>query len=436
MDNLPLSDREIEILQLVGQGKSNKEIAAELFISINTVKVHIGNIFQKINVTSRTEATLYAIEHGIIKSPAGPNSEVQVLVQAPLEALPPEPTRWQVFWKKYWWGVSLAGLAVLLGVSSLLASTPLFAAPTSTPNPYLSALNQERWQELAPMPQARAGMAVAAYDNAIYVIAGETESGPSTLVELYDPETDTWSQLHDKPTAVTNISAVLIGEKIYVPGGDQVDGTPTNKLEVYDPRKNVWESKADLPRAVSAYALAAYEGQMYLFGGWDGEKALDIVLRYDPLADAWHQASPLPTARAFAGAANANGKIYVMGGWDGEKALDVNESYAPARDLAGELAWNEESDLPTACAACRAESISEMLFVVGTNGIWQLNFPDNDWTEIPFNAIESGYKNFSSTITPSGYLYFIGGNDAVDLPIANAYRFRVIYTISIPNINK
>ncbi len=69
MEKQPLSDREIEILQLVGQGKSNKEIAGLLFISVNTVKVHLGNIFGKIGVTSRMEATLYAIEQGIIKSP-------------------------------------------------------------------------------------------------------------------------------------------------------------------------------------------------------------------------------------------------------------------------------------------------------------------------------------------------------------------------------
>jgi len=71
MESAPLSDREIEILQLVSQGKSNKEIAAELFISVNTVKVHMANIFTKIGVSSRTEATLYAIEHGIVQSPAG-----------------------------------------------------------------------------------------------------------------------------------------------------------------------------------------------------------------------------------------------------------------------------------------------------------------------------------------------------------------------------
>ena len=61
MENAELSEREIEILKLVGQGKSNKEIAQDLFISVNTVKVHLANIFKKIGADSRLEATLFAI---------------------------------------------------------------------------------------------------------------------------------------------------------------------------------------------------------------------------------------------------------------------------------------------------------------------------------------------------------------------------------------
>ena len=68
-DNTELTARETEILALIAEGKSNKEIAAELFISVNTVKVHVSNIFQKIEVSSRTEATLYAIENGVVSAP-------------------------------------------------------------------------------------------------------------------------------------------------------------------------------------------------------------------------------------------------------------------------------------------------------------------------------------------------------------------------------
>ena len=72
-----LSERELEILRLVATGASNKEIAAKLFISPNTVKVHLSNIFSKINVVSRTEATLYAIHNGLVSGRETPPSPVE-----------------------------------------------------------------------------------------------------------------------------------------------------------------------------------------------------------------------------------------------------------------------------------------------------------------------------------------------------------------------
>jgi len=434
MENAPLSEREIEILQLVSQGKSNKEIAAELFISVNTVKVHLANIFTKIDVSSRTEATLYAIEYGIVASPANASAEPGTNNEIQPEAI--EPNHFRLFMQKYWWSIALVALVLILGLSSLLANTPLFAAPTETPNPYLSELYQQRWQELASMSVPRAGLAAASYSNGIYAIAGQTSEGPTNLVERFDPQTNTWTKLADKPTAVSEVSAVVLGEKIYVPGGMLANGQVINRLEVFDPRKGSWESKAELPLAVSGYALATYEGQMYLFGGWNGKQVVDQAWRYDPFNDEWHAAANLPSARAYATAAEVSGKIFVMGGWDGTQDLQENLSFDPARDLEGEPAWQKAIDLPEACSDCGAESISGMLFVIGQNAIWQLNYPYADWIQIPFNTIPSGQHGFSSVISPDGYLYFIGGWDENSMPLITFYRFRVVYMISVPNVVK
>ncbi len=62
-----LSEREIEVLQLMAQGKSNKEIAAALFISEGTVKSHGKSIFARMNVRSRAEAVAEASRRGLIR---------------------------------------------------------------------------------------------------------------------------------------------------------------------------------------------------------------------------------------------------------------------------------------------------------------------------------------------------------------------------------
>ena len=62
-----LSDREIEVLQLVAKGKANKEIAGILFISEGTVKAHMKSIFHKLDAMSRTEAVNKAVQRGIIR---------------------------------------------------------------------------------------------------------------------------------------------------------------------------------------------------------------------------------------------------------------------------------------------------------------------------------------------------------------------------------
>lgn len=62
-----LTERELEVLQLVAAGKSNREIAEELYLSVKTVARHVANIFSKLDVSSRTAATAFAYKHGLIE---------------------------------------------------------------------------------------------------------------------------------------------------------------------------------------------------------------------------------------------------------------------------------------------------------------------------------------------------------------------------------
>jgi len=61
-----LSDREIEVLKLIANGKDNAQIASDLFISPKTVKNHISNILMKLQIANRIQAAVYAVRSGIV----------------------------------------------------------------------------------------------------------------------------------------------------------------------------------------------------------------------------------------------------------------------------------------------------------------------------------------------------------------------------------
>jgi DNA-binding CsgD family transcriptional regulator len=65
-----LSDREVEVLRLVAQGCSNREIAGHLTVSPRTAEHHVQHVYAKIGVSSRAAAALFAVEHSILPAPA------------------------------------------------------------------------------------------------------------------------------------------------------------------------------------------------------------------------------------------------------------------------------------------------------------------------------------------------------------------------------
>ncbi len=64
--HIDLSARELEVLQLMSKGCSNKEIAEKLFVSLNTIKTHTSNIYLKLEVGNRTQAIVKARELGVL----------------------------------------------------------------------------------------------------------------------------------------------------------------------------------------------------------------------------------------------------------------------------------------------------------------------------------------------------------------------------------
>ncbi|WP_313893177.1 response regulator transcription factor [Psychrobacillus sp.] len=63
-----LTDRELEVLLLMAEGKANQDIADTLFIALKTAKTHVSNILSKLEVSDRTQAVIYAFEHQLVPS--------------------------------------------------------------------------------------------------------------------------------------------------------------------------------------------------------------------------------------------------------------------------------------------------------------------------------------------------------------------------------
>jgi DNA-binding CsgD family transcriptional regulator/N-acetylneuraminic acid mutarotase len=444
-DNNELSERELEILKLVATGASNKEIAQQLYISANTVKVHLRNIFAKIGVTTRTEAAMYAVQVGLVQSATGAEVAVTETNETGELPLPGEGAATPVRnWRVYlgWGALAVVALLAVILILNIFPRQPQGQASTT---PAVLPTEEPRWLARADVPTPRSGLAVAAFENRIYAIGGEDAQGVSGVVERYLPETDAWEQLSSKPTAVTDASAAVIGGKIYVPGGRTVSGALSATLEIYDPVQDRWENGAALPQPLSAYALVVFEGKLYLFGGWDGEQVVDATLRYDPGLDAWEELAPLRAARAYAGAAVANGRIFILGGFDGKNTLESVEIYQPAKE-SDEQPWTEGLPLPTGRYAMGATSAVDIIYIIG--GLSDAVSESSITTPLPsLEYIPSGsiYQEFDAPVPEtwsnlgmvlSGTQIYVLGGKLAQQPTGQNLAYQAIYTVAIPSIIK
>jgi DNA-binding CsgD family transcriptional regulator len=428
----PLSERELDVLRLVVTGATNQQIAHDLNISINTVKVHIRNIFEKLDVQSRTEATLCAIRLGLVDL----GEESIAVSESPAIADPmPSPSAPRLARKGILAAVALVVLALAViisprflvreGNAELLGITQ----PTSLPKTVVAP----RWNFRSKLPTARSGLAVASLHGLIYAIAGEDDNGPVKTVHGYDPNSDSWTPLADKPTEARDVAAAVLGNKLYVPGGCDANGQALNIVEVYDPIADRWTSAAPLPAPRCGYAIASLDGQIYLFGGTDGLNYQNSTFVYVPTTNKWHTATQMPTARAYASAGVIESRIYVVGGYNGGD-LAVNEAYDPSQDNAGGQPWTTQTPMPDGRGGLGVVALQRWLYVIG--GGWEtmklspIRYDTNKDAWTPLEKDFSGmWRNMGVTsvvVNDAVKIYAIGGWDGA--PVATNAEYTALYT--------
>ncbi len=428
-----LSDREMEILRLVATGATNQQVAQELVISVNTVKVHLRNIYAKLGVASRTEATMVAVHQGWVAVPRLDGSDGEkdegttegVEEARPVPALP-QLERWPRVstLKRVSLVVAMLLAAVAVLVPMLLqskannqASNPISEAfPTAPAGPPTT-----RWHTRAQMPTPRTGLAVVEHGGLIYAIGGISNEGVTGKLEVYDPETDAWTTRTAKPIPAGYVSAVEVGGLIYVPGGINAEQQVLDALEVYDPQQDAWLVRAPMPEPLGAYGLAAFDGRIYVFGGRAGKDYTDSVYRYDPESDRWEKLKSMETARGFLGAAPLGDRIYVVGGYDDVAEFNTLDAYDPAADD-----WTPLPAMALPRGGLTVVPVREQLYAIGGGIASYLAFNERydprlgAWSQIETPVKEEWQGLGAAFVSPN--IHAIGGWSGGNLSVNEAYQ--------------
>ena len=457
----PLSEREMEVARLLATGATNAEIARALVISPHTVKVHLRNIFEKLQVNSRTEASIVLVQRNWLTLPGmdaapeaaddvaeTPNEVVALTLPdptpEPLADLPMQPARWQIYYLLGAIAITLAALITPHLPIWQRASSDLLSDSGRTilgqPLPRL----QSRWEPRVPLSTPRSRLSVVNLANRLYAIGGERTDGSTVAnVDTYDLQVNEWRAAPPLPEAMANLAAVTFQERIYVAGGTRKSGqepssapsiTVSDRFFVFDPAQATWSVAGQLPNPIAGAELVADETALYLLGGWDGRNMHDEIWRLAPSANEtapnWTLVGRLRTPLAFFGAALINGEIFVVGGHDGQHDLNTAEAYTLS---SGE--WRELPPLSSPRSGLRLVYDGLALFALGGGGPYEIDtherfdLVNNLWSNFP-SPLLGEWRNLGAVVQ-DGRLHLIGGwsGDYLDIHLQYQSNFRTLLPV-------
>jgi DNA-binding CsgD family transcriptional regulator/N-acetylneuraminic acid mutarotase len=463
----PLSEREMEVARLLVTGATNGEIARNLVISPHTVKVHLRNVFDKLQVSSRTEASMLLVKRGWVVVPgvevggeAADEGEAAIPQPEPLPDIEAQPRPWQL-------GIVLSALAVALVFLLLPAwiTTPKStlgllsdSGQTLLGKPVLNNLPY-RWEVQPPLSQPRSRLAAVEVEGQIYVIGGESEEGVSLdLVEIYHLESKQWRQGAPLPSPRANLALAISGGDLLVAGGSHLDTAAGSALTVdngeaaatllyddmarYDRAADKWTVGGKLPMPLAGTALTAHGDMLYLLGGWNGRQMQDAVWRLpldhfdNATADDWEVISHLPNSVAWFGAVMVDDLIYVLGGFDGRSELADCATYNVST---GE--WRQLATLHYPRGGVTA--VYDGITVLALGGGWASTIQNHErydeltdqWTTIA-SPISGEWRHFGAAAN-NGSVYILGGWSGayLDMHVQFQSTFRALLP-AIPNIRE
>ena len=229
-------------------------------------------------------------------------------------------------------------------------------------------------QSPSPMEQGRWGHASALFGDKVYLFGGRDGGDILDSVEIYDIETDSWSEGAAMPSMRWQSRAYAWGDSIYLVGGYEPNGAVHRRIDAYHPGTDSWadydpaDPGKNMPDARIGFGLderrhQGEEGFILLFGGFSAGQAQGFSMKYDVDPGVWSHdfSNEMRSPRRDFGYATLAGFTWAAGGTeDGAQPTSAFERYDPDPKV-----WVIEPDLPTARRLPAMAALDNHIYVFG-----------------------------------------------------------------------
>jgi len=222
--------------------------------------------------------------------------------------------------------------------------------------PLTSIAKVDEWMTRSSMPTARYGLSTSVVNGRIYAIGGRAGGQYYSIVEEYDPVSDTWTIKADMSAPRFLHAAGVVNGKIYVMGGAEGSIGPTKLVEEYDPATDTWRRRADLLTKRDRFSVSVLDGKIYAISGFQSGSLVPTVDEYNPATDSWRRRASIQIARGRLSTSVVDGKIYAIGG----SGTGIVEEYDPVSDT-----WTRKADMPTARDGLSTSTVDGKIYAIG-----------------------------------------------------------------------
>jgi Kelch motif protein len=174
-------------------------------------------------------------------------------------------------------------------------------------------LDGTSWTELASMSHARGGHTLLAAAGRLYAIGGNTTAGNVAPAEVYDPQSNQWTDLAAMPAPRNHVAGFVYGSKVCAAGGRY---PTTARVDCFDYKSQAWVRFPDLPRPTSGAGAATLgNSDVIVMGGQDAQEVriVDQFARL-PISNRWTTTEPMLVPRHGFQLAMYQGRAWACGG--------------------------------------------------------------------------------------------------------------------------